>query len=458
MALTFHRAHMRWRQLAQTAQQFPWHNTWLTLRRRFGEDRLGLMASSLTFTTLLALVPFFTVLLAVFTAFPSFSRLQLTLQRWLIDSLIPEAIASQVMDYLMQFAAKASQLGGVGFAFLVVTVVSLIQTMDRTLNTIWRVQRIRPLGQRLLIYWAVMTLGPLLMGASIATTSYVVSASRGLVAALPQALQVTFNSLEFLLLSAAMAALYHYVPNTPVKWRHAWAGGLFVALAMALAKQLLALYLATVPTYSVIYGTFATLPILLVWIYMVWVIFLLGAVIAAYLPSLLGGMTRDHHHCGWNLGLALEVVAALDGLRHLPQRGLPAMALARRLQVDRLQLEPALQALTAIRWVGAMADAGTAYLQESEPRYVLLADPDQTALGPLAEYLLLARLPCTEALWQQAGWETLALRRVLPPAPGQLGEQGPLPALHTAAPAPALPPASEPASAATPPSARAAQA
>lgn len=435
---------MRWRHLARTVQQFPWRNTLHTLHRRFDEDRLGLMASSLTFTTLLALVPFFTVLLAVFTAFPSFGRLQLTLQRWLIDSLIPESIASQVMNYLIQFAAKASQLGGVGFAFLVVTVVSLIQTMDRTLNLVWRVQRIRPLGQRLLIYWAVMTLGPLLMGASIATTSYVVSASRGLVAALPQALQVTFNSLEFMLLSAAMAALYHYVPNTPVKWRHAWAGGLFVAAAMALAKNLLALYLATVPTYSVIYGTFATLPILLIWIYMAWVIFLLGAVIAAYLPSLLSGMTRDHHHQGWSLGLALEVVAALDGLRHLPQRGLPAMALAKRLQVDRLQLEPALEALAAIRWVGAMPDAGTAYLEESEPRYVLLADPDQTALGPLAEYLLLARLPCTEALWQQAGWETLPLRSVLPPAPGQLGADGPLPALESlvaASAAPALPPA-----------------
>ncbi len=97
--------------------------------------------------------------------------MQATLQRWLVESLIPVEIAEQVMDYLMQFTSKASQLGIVGLAFLLLTVVSLILTMDKTLNHIWRVQRMRPLGQRLLIYWGVLTFGPLLMGLSIATTS-----------------------------------------------------------------------------------------------------------------------------------------------------------------------------------------------------------------------------------------------------------------------------------------------
>ena len=212
---------MRWRHLLQTLQTFPWRNTLATLQRRFHQDHLGLTASSLTFTTLLALVPFFTVLLSVFTAFPSFAKLQGMLQRWLIENLIPEEIATQVMNYLMQFASKASQLGIVGLAFLAVTVISLILTMDRTLNDIWRVQRLRPLGQRLLVYWAVLTLGPLLMGVSIATTSYVLSASKGLVAELPAAVQWAFNSVEFMLLSAAMAALYLLSPTLgtkPDKW------------------------------------------------------------------------------------------------------------------------------------------------------------------------------------------------------------------------------------------------
>lgn len=418
MVTTLHRARQRTRQLFKTLQSFPWRNTLRTLQTRFSQDQLGLTASSLTFTTLLALVPFFTVLLSVFTAFPSFGRLQETLQRWLVDSLIPGEIAVQVMNYLVQFSSKASQLGVVGLAFLLLTVVSLILTMDKTLNHIWRVQRMRPLGQRLLIYWGVITFGPLLMGLSIATTSYVLSASRGLVAVLPESVQLGFNSLEFMLLSAAMAALYHFVPNTPVQWRHAWAGGLFVAAGMALAKKVLGLYLSTVPTYSVIYGTFATLPILLIWIYTCWVIFLLGAVVAAYLPSLLAGSSRSLHEPGWELELALEAIAVLEPLRSQDQRGLPAMALAKRLRVDRLQLEPALSALTSIRWVGAMPESGTAYLEEGEPRYVLLADPDQTLLAPLLQHMLIRHTEGTDALWRSAGWEHRLLRDALPGSHG----------------------------------------
>jgi membrane protein len=418
MVTTLHRARQRTRQLFKTLQSFPWRNTLRTLHTRFSQDQLGLTASSLTFTTLLALVPFFTVLLSVFTAFPSFGRLQETLQRWLVDSLIPGEIAVQVMNYLVQFSSKASQLGVVGLAFLLLTVVSLILTMDKTLNHIWRVQRMRPLGQRLLIYWGVITFGPLLMGLSIATTSYVLSASRGLVAVLPESVQLGFNSLEFMLLSAAMAALYHFVPNTPVQWRHAWAGGLFVAAGMALAKKVLGLYLSTVPTYSVIYGTFATLPILLIWIYTCWVIFLLGAVVAAYLPSLLAGSSRSLHEPGWELELALEAIAVLEPLRSQDQRGLPAMALAKRLRVDRLQLEPALSALASIRWVGAMPESGTAYLEEGEPRYVLLADPDQTLLAPLLQHMLIRHTEGTDALWRSAGWEHRLLRDALPGSHG----------------------------------------
>ncbi|MDO4593514.1 MAG: YihY/virulence factor BrkB family protein, partial [Comamonadaceae bacterium] len=256
-----------------------------------------------------------------------------------------------------------------------------------------------------------------LMGLSIATTSYVLSASRGLVAGLPEGLQIGFNSLEFLLLSAAMAALYHFVPNTPVKWRHAWAGGLFVAAGMAIAKNVLGLYLSTVPTYSAIYGTFATLPIFLIWVYTCWVIFLLGAVVAAYLPSLMVGTSRDVRHPGWKLELALETIAVLAPLRSESQRGLPSMALAKRLRVDRLQLEPALSALTTIRWVGAMPDTGTAYLEEGEPRYVLLADPDTTLLTPLLEHMMLTHTPSTDALWRSAGWESCLLRDALPQLP-----------------------------------------
>ena len=214
---------------------FPWRNTFAVLRERFREDQLGLTASSLTFTTTIALVPFFTVVLAIFTAFPMFSQLQTVLQKWLIESLIPDNIARQVLGYLTQFAAKSSRLGVAGLAVLLVTALALILTIDRTLNNIWRVRKPRRLGQRILIYWAGLTLGPLLLAASLTMTSYLLTVSTGLVGGAPGLLRVVFGGIEFMLLAAGAAALFHYVPHTRVQWAHAWSGGIFVAAGIELA-------------------------------------------------------------------------------------------------------------------------------------------------------------------------------------------------------------------------------
>src|SRR5881227_2732479 len=234
---------MQMTQFLDACRRFPWLSTGRTLLERFREDRLGLTASSLTFTTTIALVPFFTVALAVFTAFPMFGKLQDALQAWLVQSLIPDAIARQVLGYLTQFAGKASRLGAAGLGALFFTALALVLTIDRTLNGIWRVKRPRPLGQRVLIYWAVMTLAPLLLGASLSMSSYVLSASRGIVSALPGVLQFSLDVIEFFLLAAGFAALYRYVPNTPVRRGHAWAGGLFSATGIEVARKLLAIYL-----------------------------------------------------------------------------------------------------------------------------------------------------------------------------------------------------------------------
>lgn len=397
---------------------FPWKTTAQTLRERFREDHLGLTASSLTFTTILALVPFFTVALAVFTAFPIFGKLQDALQGWLVSSLVPDSISRQVLGYLTQFASKASSLGAAGFSILLATALALILTIDRTLNDIWRVQRLRPLGQRVLIYWAAITLGPLLMGASLALTSYVMSASGGLVKRLPDGVQLLFDSIQFVVLAGGMAALYHYVPNTPVKWRHAWTGGLFVAVCIELAKKVLAVYLGKVPTYSVVYGAFATLPILLVWIYVAWVIVLLGAVVTAYLPSLLAGVARCGTVAGWTFQLAVEVLQQLHRVRHQPLKGLRPSQLAQLLRVDGLQLAPVLEALTALDWVGQVNDAAVGDADVPESRYVLLANPGTTPLAPLVQRLLLERSESLQPLWSKARLEGLLLEDVLQTSAG----------------------------------------
>ena len=397
---------------------FPWKTTAQTLRERFREDHLGLTASSLTFTTILALVPFFTVALAVFTAFPIFGKLQDALQGWLVSSLVPDSISRQVLGYLTQFASKASSLGAAGFSILLATALALILTIDRTLNDIWRVQRLRPLGQRVLIYWAAITLGPLLMGASLALTSYVMSASGGLVKRLPDGVQLLFDSIQFVVLAGGMAALYHYVPNTPVKWRHAWTGGLFVAVCIELAKKVLAVYLGKVPTYSVVYGAFATLPILLVWIYVAWVIVLLGAVVTAYLPSLLAGVARRGTVAVWTFQLAVEVLQQLHRVRHQPLKGLRPSQLAQLLRVDGLQLAPVLEALTALDWVGQVNDAAVGEADVPESRYVLLANPGATPLAPLVQRLLLERSESLQPLWSKARLEGLLLEDVLQTSAG----------------------------------------
>jgi len=413
MPLTIQTAVQRFEALVTELSHFPWRTTAQTLRERFREDHLGLTASSLTFTTILALVPFFTVALAVFTAFPIFSKLQVALQGWLVTSLVPDSISRQVLGYLNQFAAKASGLGVAGFSIVMVTALALILTIDRTLNDIWRVQRLRPLGQRVLIYWAGITLGPLLMGASLALTSYVMSASGGLVKRLPDGVQLLFDSIQFVVLAGGMAALYHYVPNTPVKWRHAWAGGLFVSVCIELAKKVLSIYLSTVPTYSVVYGTFATLPILLVWIYVAWVIVLLGAVVTAYLPSLLAGVARRGTVAGWSFQLAVEVLQQLHRVREQPLRGLRSSQLAQLLRVDVLQLAPVLETLTALDWVGQVNDAAAGASDVPEPRYVLLATPGATPLAPLVQRLLLERTATLGPLWSHARLDGLLLQDVL---------------------------------------------
>ena len=308
----------------------PWLHAIRTLRERFREDRLGLTASSLTFTTTIALVPFITVALAVFTAFPMFAKFQDVLQKWLIESLVPDNIARQVLGYLNQFAGKASKLGVVGLAALLGTALALVFTIDRTLNSIWRVRKRAPFAQRVLIYWASITLGPLLLAVSLSMTSYAVSASKGLVGGMPGGVSLLLNVLQFVLVAAGMAAMFRFVPNTHVRWGHAWMGGLFVSAGMELAKRGLALYLSSVPTYSVVYGAFATLPILLIWIYVVWVIVLLGAALTAYLPSLLAGGTQRRLEHGWQFQLSLEALQQLERAQVARRQGPDAGATVHR--------------------------------------------------------------------------------------------------------------------------------
>jgi membrane protein len=398
--------HAWWQELAE----FPWRQMTGVLYRRFREARLGVSASSLTFTTVLALVPLFTVGLAVFSAFPVFGKFQDTIQRWLIDSLVPESIARQVLGYLTQFSRKASRLGSVGLVAVLFSAVALVVTIERTLGQIWRVEHQRPLQQRLILYWSAITLGPLLLGASVAITSYVVTASRGMADVMPGGLRWLLDSFEFVLLVLCVSGLYFYVPNTRVRWRHALTAGLMAAAGIELGKKLLTDYLTQMPTYSAIYGAFSAVPIFLVWVYVAWLIVLLGAVVASSLPELGRQHLRRPSGAGWSFSLALEVLSALQAARLTSTHGLDQAALAARLRVQPSELDGVLRSLLALDWVGVLQEEGRA-----EPRHVLLVEPEQTPLAPLAESLLLRRTGHSQPLWQAAQLDTLRLSDALAP-------------------------------------------
>ena len=392
--------------LLQTLRRWPWFDTLRTLRMRFREDRLGLSAGSLTFTTLIALVPLLTVMLAVFTAFPMFSNFQGALEKYFLQALVPDSIARPVLRSLTQFASKASRVGSVGLLLLVATALSMVLTIDRTLNGIWRVRRPRPIAQRILVYWAALTLGPLAIGVSLSATSYALSASRGLVGALPGGVNFIVDVLQFGLLASAMAGLFHYVPNTFVRWAHAWSGGVFVALGFEVAKAALAWYVESMGTFSAVYGAFATAPILLLWIYLGWVIVLLGAVIAAYAPSLEMRVVRRPDEPGTRFALALELLGQLQRARQAGAQGLtlPQMALA--LRQDPLQVESVLDRLVELGWVGRLDEQGA-------QRHVLLGEPHSLLAGPLVEALLLAPRPQTRAFADRTGLQRLTLAELL---------------------------------------------
>jgi len=396
-------------ELLTTLRNWPWFDTLRTLRDRFGEDRLGLTAGSLTFTTLIALVPLVAVMLAVFSAFPMFASFQTALQTYFLQSLVPDNIAAPVLRALTQFAGKASQLGAFGLILLVATALALVLTIDHTLNDIWRVRKPRSLAQRILVYWSALTLGPLALGVSLSATSYALSANRGLVATLPGGLSLILNVAEFFLLALAAAALYHYVPNTPVRWRHAWAGAIFLALAFEGAKLALGWYVQAVPTYSVMFGAFATVPILLLWIYLVWVIVLLGAVIAAYAPSLQMRVVRRAPTPGYRFEIALALLRHLAAVRNTPERGLSLAQLAKALRADPLQLEPVVDALMRIDWVAQLNEPPAA----SGPRLVLLCDPARTSIAPMADALLVPPGLTTDAFRQVAQFDRITLGQAL---------------------------------------------
>ena len=263
------------------------HAFWLWLRllwKRIDEDGMTTQAGNLAYVSLLALVPLIAVVFALFAAFPVFSDISVQLKQFVFNNLMPAA-GNTLQRYLEQFVANVNRMTAVGAIGLIVTALLLMHSVDTALNTIWRSDKKRPMVYSFAVYWMILTLGPLLAGASLAISSYLLSLrwinATGVTSLVDQMLRI----FPLLLSWFAFWLLYSIVPNQRVPPRDALIGALVAGALFELGKKGFALYVTMFPSYQLIYGVLAVIPILFLWVYWTWCIVLLGAEITVTLAD-----------------------------------------------------------------------------------------------------------------------------------------------------------------------------
>jgi len=304
---------------------------------RFDQDRCVQVAASLTFTTLLSLVPLITIALAMFSAFPVFEDFSTQIKTYLVNNLMPDMAGKIITQYMRQFTESAMRLTAVGLLFLAVTAMLLMLTIDHAFNTIWRVSRPRPLLKRLVIYWAVLTLAPLLIGASLSLTSWLVGLSMGYARQIPIFGVGALKILPVLFTTLAFAMLFRLVPNSYVPRKHALIGAIVAAIVFESMNRVFGYYISHFPTYKLVYGAFASVPVFLMWIYLSWLATLLGAVIAASL-SHWGTPATQNTSSSAQLLDALRVLQIMaDGLQQGKVNTFPELSKSLHLGYDALE-------------------------------------------------------------------------------------------------------------------------
>ncbi len=380
-------------------------------RQRARDVNMGQVAGSLTFTTLLSIVPLFAVALALFTAFPLFAQFRSELENFLLKWL-PGQISTTVLRYVNEFAAQATRLTAVGLIFLGVTALSMIITVDRVLNDLWRVRDRRPLAQRVLIYWAIISLGPVLIGASLSASSFLWSLSSDAVRQMPRLLRSVLDYAPLLLSGFAYAALYVFVPNRRVAWRDALIGGFIAAICAEIVKNTFGVFVSRGSAKSV-YGAFAALPLFLVWVYLSWFVLLFGAAIAATLPRLRATRFTDEARAGNAFVTAVALLKVLFDSRAEGRPALPTSELARAVRTPTEDAELLLESLERLGYVRRLARSETG--RRNEQDWLLVCDTAAVTLAPvfarfgidpantLLSVVSLGLSPVRER-WSQAEW------------------------------------------------------
>ncbi len=324
--------------------------------QRFAQDQCLRTATQLSYASLLALVPVLAIGFGLLSAFPGFENLRQSAQLFLFENLVPNA-GMEISDQLATFVENARSMTGLGSIALAATALLLLSTINGAFNAIWRVTEPRPLMVRIMAYWTVLTIGPLFLGASLSLSSY------GFATALLEEGDRAFGltrALPFVLTTVAFAVVYAVVPARNVAVRHALVGGLVAAALLEILKAGFAFYLRQFPSYEVIYGALASVPIFLIWMYLSWAVVLFGAEVAAAAPEwrLVDRLRTAHHGSGPRLALAL---ALLQRLRSAARAGtvLKESALTRGLPAG---LDELATVLLALRLGGYVSRAGGRWL------------------------------------------------------------------------------------------------
>ncbi|NHZ92330.1 YihY family inner membrane protein [Massilia sp. CCM 8733] len=367
-------------------------------RRRLNEEKLPQVAGSLTFTSTLALVPLLTIVLAIFTTFPVFSNFRVALEAYFVQTLMPKAIANTITGNLTQFASKAKSLSAVGAVALVLTSAAMMNMIERAFNQIWRVREVRPIAQRVTIYWALVTLGPLLFGLSLTATSQLFMATSALTSASPFLSALFYTAASVGLTTGAYTLLYMTVPNRFVDWRDAVWGGLVAAVAFEVAKRLFAMFVSQFPTYAIIYGALAALPLFLLWIYLSWMITLVGAIITAALPVVKYERWWYEPAPGGEFVDAMAILKVLYGRARMGDTALVSSAAIRahtRIGYD--EMTTLLEQMLAVGWVGRVQANVTTRSRwgkraiESAENWVLLVNVDKLKLADVYRLFVFGR-------------------------------------------------------------------
>ncbi|MCW0350390.1 virulence factor BrkB family protein [Pantoea ananatis] len=263
------------------------HAFWLWLKllwKRIDNDAMTTQAGNLAFVSLLALVPLIAVVFALFAAFPVFSDISVQLKNFIFTNFMPAA-GNTLQRYLEQFVANVHRMTAVGAVGLIVTALLLMHSVDSALNAIWRSDKKRPLVYSFAVYWMILTLGPLLAGASLAISSYLLSLKWINVTGVTSLVDQMLRFFPLLLSWLSFWLLYSIVPTQRVPSRDALTGALVAGLLFELGKKGFALYVTMFPSYQLIYGVLAVIPILFLWVYWTWCIVLLGAEITVTLDD-----------------------------------------------------------------------------------------------------------------------------------------------------------------------------